>query len=82
MIATELDSVWFHGNPDRRFRLRQLTSVEMRQWAIPSEPGFTAWCIVRCEDGAIRLFALPNGVSWNEDDDEIASFFGQLEEVT
>lgn len=80
MIATELDSAWFYGNPDRRFRLRQLTPVEIQQWAIPPEPGFTAWCIIRCEDGAMRLFALPTGDTWDDDDREIASFFDKLEE--
>ncbi|PZP70155.1 MAG: hypothetical protein DI590_11330 [Methylorubrum populi] len=47
MIATEIDSQWFHNNPDREFRLRHQPPAEFQAWPVPPEPGMVAWCLSR-----------------------------------
>ncbi|KQT56095.1 hypothetical protein ASG52_24565 [Methylobacterium sp. Leaf456] len=78
MIATEIDSQWFHSNPEREFRLRRQTPAEFGAWPVALEPGMTAWCIIRKSDGALEAFALPEGETWDDYDEELAPFFKRL----
>ncbi len=78
MPATEIDSQWFHSNPDREFLLRRQTAVEFGTWPVALEPGMTAWCIIRKADGAMEAFALPEGDSLDDHDEELARLFDQL----
>ncbi|MCP2083950.1 UNVERIFIED_ORG: hypothetical protein J2W74_005215 [Methylorubrum zatmanii] len=75
MPASELDSQWFHNNPDREFRLRRQTPAEFAAWAIPPKPEWTAWCIIRKEDGAVAPFGLRVGDTWGDCDEELAPLF-------
>ncbi|EHP92441.1 MAG: hypothetical protein MIN69_16765 [Methylorubrum extorquens] len=79
MIPTEIDSQWFHNNPDREFRLRRQPPAEFQAWPVPLEPGMVAWCIIRKSDGAVEQFALPAGDEWDDHDEELAPFFEQLQ---
>lgn len=80
MHATEIDSLWFHSNSEKQFRLRRQTPAEIQQWPVPLEAGHTAWCIIRREDGALEAFGLPEGDTWDDYDEELAPFFEQLRE--
>lgn len=78
MHATEIDSLWFHSNPERQFRLRRQTPAEVEKWPVPLDAGHTAWCIIRRDDGVLEAFGLPEGDTWGDDDEELAPFFAQL----
>ncbi|EHP94974.1 hypothetical protein [Methylorubrum extorquens] len=78
MIATELDSQWFHNNPDREYRMRRQPPAEFQAWPVPPEPGMVAWCIIRRRDGAVEQFALPEGDEMDDYDGELAALFDQL----
>lgn len=78
MPATEIDSQWFHSNPDREFRLRRQTPAEFEAWPVPPKPGWVAWCIIRKEDGAVEVFALPAGDEWDNYDEELAPLFEDI----
>ncbi|MBA9069927.1 hypothetical protein FHR71_003688 [Methylobacterium sp. RAS18] len=78
MIATEIDSQWFHNNPDREYRMRRQPPAEFQAWPVPPEPGMVAWCIIRRRDGAVEQFALPEGDEMDDYDGELAALFGQL----
>lgn len=78
MIATEIDSQWFHSNPDREFRLRRPTPAEFGAWPVSLEPGMTAWCIIRKADGGLEAFAFPEGDDLDDYDEELARLFDQL----
>lgn len=78
MIATEIDSQWFHNNPDREFRLRRQPPAEFQAWPVPPEAGMVAWCIIRRSDGAVEQFALPEGDEMDDYDEELAGLFDQL----
>lgn len=54
MIATEIDSQWFHNNPDREFRLRRQPPAEFQAWPVPPEPGMVAWCLSRAEQQVVE----------------------------
>ncbi|KQT89882.1 hypothetical protein ASG60_09450 [Methylobacterium sp. Leaf469] len=78
MHATDIDSLWFHDNPERQFRLRRQTPAEIRQWPVPPDATQTAWCVIRREDGALEAFGLAEGDTWDDADDELAPFFAKL----
>jgi hypothetical protein len=78
MHATEIDSLWFHSNPERQFRLRRQMPAEIEQWHVPPGEGQAAWCVIRREDGALEAFGLPEGETWEDEDEELAPFFAQL----
>lgn len=78
MIATEIDSQWFHSNPEREFRLRRQPPAEFQAWPVPPEPGMVAWCIIRRRDGFVEQFALPEGDEMDDYDGELAALFDQL----
>ena len=76
--ATEIDRLWFKAHPDRHYRLRRQTPGELEKWPVPPRPGLTGWCIIRREDGAMELFALADGETWDDHDLELAPFFETL----
>lgn len=78
MMATEIDSLWFHGHPDRQFRLRRQTPAEIAQWPVQPRPDCAAWCIICRETGQLQAFALKAGETWGDDDIELAPFFAEL----
>jgi hypothetical protein len=78
MIATEIDSQWFHSNPDREYRMRRQPPAEFLAWPVPPEPGMVAWCIIRRRDGAVEQFALPESDEMDDYDGELAALFDQL----
>lgn len=78
MIATEIDSQWFHNNPDREYRMRRQPPVEFQAWPVPPKPGMVAWCIIRRADGAVEQFALLEGDEMDDYDEELAALFDQL----
>lgn len=78
MIATEIDSQWFHSNPDREYRMRRQPPAEFQAWPVPPKPGMVAWCIIRRSDGAAEQFALPEGDEMDDYDGELAALFDQL----
>lgn len=82
MFPTELDSQWFHNNPDREFRLRRQSPAEFQAWPVPPEPGMAAWCIIRKADGAVEAFALPVGDEMDDYDEELMQLFDQLRDRT
>lgn len=78
MHANDLDSAWFHSNPDREYRLRRQTPAELVLWPVPPREGLTGWCIIRRTDGGVELFAMTTGETWGDCDDELAPFFNDL----
>lgn len=82
MPATDIDSQWFHNNPDREFRLRRQTPAEFDAWPAPPESGMVAWCIIRKMDGAAEEFALADGDELDDYDVELVRLSDQLRDRT
>lgn len=76
--ATEIDRLWFLAHSDRAYRLRRQTPGELERCPVPPRPGFTGWCIILREDGAMELFALADGETWDDYDEKLAPFFDNL----
>lgn len=74
----ELDSPWFHSNPEREFRLCRQTPAEFGARPVSSEHGMVVWCIIRRADGAVEPFFLPAGDEIDDFDEELVRLFDQL----
>jgi hypothetical protein len=74
MHATQIDTMWFQANPSREYRLR-------RQAPVHPGPDFDPWCIIRRSDGAMEVFALKTGDTWDDHDLELEQFFDSLREA-
>lgn len=78
MPATDIDDLWFKAHPDREYRLRRQTPAELQRWPVPPREGWTGWCVIRREDGAMKLFALVGDDTWDDHDLELSQLFAGL----
>lgn len=76
MPVPSLDQAWFRLHPTRRYRLRRQTEGELQRLPVPTRPGLTGWVAIRRSDGATELLALSNREAWPDNDECLATLFG------
>lgn len=76
MAVPSIDFAWFRANKSRRYRLRRQTEGELQRLPVPPRPGLSGWVVIRGSDGATELLALSNREAWPDNDECLATLFG------